>query len=180
MSIVTKTGDQGTTELMFGRRVMKCHPRVEACGATDELNAALGLARAVAPDDLARDRLLPVQKDLLVLMGELAVTTEDLDRYVREGYPRLTPEMTHRLEQWISQIEDGGRLPRDWAVPGNNPLSASLDVARTACRRAERRVCALHQESQLPNGEIIIYLNRLSDLLWLLARRADPTHGGNP
>ena len=86
MSIVTKTGDAGTTALMFGRRVPKSHPRVEACGAVDELNAALGLARATAADDFVAGHLPAIQKDLIVLMGELGVLPEDLPRYVRDGY----------------------------------------------------------------------------------------------
>src|SRR5436853_2435323 len=87
MSIVTKTGDKGTTGLMYNRRVSKCHPRVEAYGSVDELNAALGLARATASHDFIKDRLLTIQNDLVVLMGELATAAEDLPRYARDGYP---------------------------------------------------------------------------------------------
>lgn len=173
MSIVTKAGDQGMTALMYGHRVAKCHPRIEACGALDELNSALGLARAAARDDFVRDRVLPIQKELVVLMGELGVLTEDLQRYVKDGHSLVTPEMTARLEKWIRELEAGNVLVRDWATPGANLHSAALDLARTVCRRAERRVCALQQEGQLGNAQIIIHLNRLSDLLWLLARRAE-------
>jgi cob(I)alamin adenosyltransferase len=173
MSIVTKTGDKGTTGLMYGRRVMKCHPRIEACGAVDELNAALGLARAGAGDESVRDQVIAVQKDLVVLMGELAVPTEDLQRYVKDGYSLVTPEMTAWLETEIGAIEAGTTLISGWAAPGANLEAAALDAARTVCRRAERRVCALQQEGELRNGEVIIYLNRLADLLWLMARRAE-------
>jgi len=170
MSIVTKTGDKGTTALMFGRRVPKSHPRVEAYGAVDELNAALGLARATAEPDFVRDHLLPIQKDLVILMGELAVATEDLPRYVKSGYSPVTVKMTSRLEKMVRKIEAGKVSFKCWATPGHSVHSAALDVARTICRRAERRVCALQEAGDLSNGEIIVYLNRLADLLWLFAR----------
>ena len=170
MSIVTKTGDDGTTGLMFNRRAPKTHPRVDACGAIDELNAALGLARATAEHAFVRDHLLLIQKDLVNLMGELATAVEDLPRYVKDGYTLVTPPMTHKLDALVKEIEVQKISFRGWATPGDTLNSAALDVARTVCRRAERRVCALHEADQLHNGEIIIYLNRLADLLWLFAR----------
>jgi cob(I)alamin adenosyltransferase len=173
VSIVTKTGDKGTTALMYGRRVMKYHPRVEACGAVDELNSALGLARAAAGHDSLRDPLLFIQKDLVILMGELAVAAEDLQRYARDGHSLVAPEMTVKLEKLIYEIEAGTVSFKGWATPGANRDSAALDLARTVCRRAERCVCRLQETGELQNTEIIIYLNRLSDLLWLLARRAE-------
>lgn len=169
MSIVTKTGDSGTTSLMYGRRVPKTHPRVEAFGAVDELNAALGLARATAIEDFVRDNLLRIQKELVVLMGELATAPEDLPRYLKDGFVQLAADKTAKLEEVINQIEP--KIPlKDWAMPGDTLLGAALDSARVACRRAERRACALQESGQLGNGEIVVYLNRLSDLLWLLAR----------
>ena len=173
MSIVTKTGDLGATGLMFNRRVSKCHPRVEAYGSVDELNAALGLARAAAQHDFTRDNLLAIQKDLVILMGELATGVEDLPRYVEEGYSLVTAELTVRLEKLVGEIEAQQITHRGWATPGASLHSAALDVARTTCRRAERRVCALHEAKQLHNPEILVYLNRLSDLLWLFARWAE-------
>jgi cob(I)alamin adenosyltransferase len=170
MSIVTKTGDQGTTLLMYKRRVSKCHPRVEAYGAVDELNAAVGLARATTGHEFVRENLLRIQQDLVVLMGELATAVEDLPRYVKDGYSRVTSDITGRLERVIQEIESASVSPKGWAIPGANSASAALDVARTGCRRAERRVCVLQEARQLQNAEIIAYLNRLSDLLWLLAR----------
>src|ERR1035438_4032489 len=98
MSIATKTGDDGTTALMYGRRVPKNHPRVEACGTVDELNAALGLARATAEHDFVRGNLLAIQKDLIVLMGELCVQPEDLPRYVKDGHSLVPPAMTATLD----------------------------------------------------------------------------------
>ena len=178
MSIVTKTGDQGTTALMYNRRVSKCHPRVEAYGAVDELNAALGLARASAEQSFVRDHLLAIQKDLVGLMGELATAPEDLPRYLKDGYSHVTPDMTARLEALVKTIEAREIRFQGWATPGGSTASAALDVARTVCRRAERRVCALQESSQLGNSEIIIYLNRLSDSLWLLARWTEAGTGG--
>jgi cob(I)alamin adenosyltransferase len=170
VSIVTKTGDKGTTALMYGRRVSKCHPRVEAYGCVDELNAALGLARSTTEHDFVRDNLLLVQRNLVILMGELATAVEDLPRYVKDGYTLVTSQMTHKLDALVKEIETEKVSFKGWATPGANPSSATLDVARTVCRRAERRVCALQEADQLQNAEIVIYLNRLADLLWLFAR----------
>jgi cob(I)alamin adenosyltransferase len=169
MSIATKTGDGGDTGLMYNRRVSKCHPRVEAYGAVDELNAALGLARASA----ANSRLEGIQKDLVILMGELATQAEDLPRYAKDGFSVVTGELTAKLDLIVGEIEAQKVSFKDWATPGANLAAATLDVARTACRRAERRVCALHEAGQLHNMEIIVYLNRLSDALWLMARAAE-------
>src|SRR6266567_8262008 len=141
MSIVTKTGDSGATALMYNRRVSKCHPRVEAYGAVDELNAALGLARASATDDFIRHPLLSIQKDLVVLMGELATAVEDLPRYVKDGYSLVTTDMTAKLEVVVKDIEAQKITYKGWATPGATLNSAALDVARTTCRRAERLVC---------------------------------------
>jgi cob(I)alamin adenosyltransferase len=174
MSIVTKTGDAGQTALMYNRRVSKCHPRVEAYGTVDELTAALGVARAHAPLAATAERLHRIQQDLVALMGELATGAEDLDRYVKDGYPKLGSDQTAKLDQWVIHLESHNIPFRGWAIPGANIPAATLDMARTVCRRAERRVCALQEQNQLHNAEIIVYLNRLSDLLWLLARHAEP------
>lgn len=177
MSIATKTGDNGTTALMYGRRVAKNHPRVEAYGTVDELNAALGLARATAEHDFVRENLLAVQKDLIVLMGELCVQPEDLHRYVADGHLLVTADMTAKLDALVKEIEAQKISFHGWATPGATQNSAALDVARTVCRRAERRVCALREAGELKNAEIIIYLNRLSDLLWLFARWVETQAG---
>ena len=170
VSIATKTGDDGTTALIYGRRVPKTHPRVEAYGALDELNAALGVARASAEHDFVRGNLLVIQKDLIVLMGEVGVAAEDLPRYIKDGYSVVTPEMTAKLDALVREIEAQNINFKGWATPGATTASAALDVARTICRRAERRVCGLKETGELKNAEIVIYLNRLSDLLWLFAR----------
>jgi len=177
MSIATKTGDDGTTALMYGRRVPKTHPRIEACGAVDELNAALGLARASAKPDFVRDNLLAIQKDLVVLMGEIGVATEDLPRYIKDGHAVVTPEMTAKLDALVRELEAKKINVKGWATPGEEMNAAMLDAARTVCRRAERRVCALKESGELPNAEIVVYLNRLGDLLWLFARWEETRSG---
>ncbi len=173
MSIVTRTGDAGTTGLMYNRRVSKAHPRVEAYGSVDELNAALGMARAQSAGGFLQECLLPIQQDLVIAMGELATGVDDLDRYVADGFKLVTAEMTAALDARVRQLESQNLTFKGWATPGANPAAAALDVARTTARRAERRVVALHEAGQLRNPEIIIFLNRLSDLLWLMARWAE-------
>ena len=177
MSIATRTGDDGTTALMYGRRVPKTHPRVEANGALDELNAALGVARASASDEWLRGELLATQKELIDVMGELAIAPEDLKRYENDGFKRVTPAMTTRLDKLVKNLEAQKITFKGWATPGATPLAAALDVARTACRRAERRVCALRENGEPFNAEILVFLNRLSDVLWLMARWVETNAG---
>ena len=116
MSIATKNGDDGTTALMYDRRVPKTHPRIEACGAVDELNAALGVAHASAKHDFVRNNLLLIQKDLIILMGELCVQPEDLPRYVKDGYLLVTPAMTATLDALVGEIEEQNVSSRGWAT----------------------------------------------------------------
>jgi len=170
MSIATKTGDNGTTALMYNRRVPKTHPRIEACGAIDELNAAVGVARAAAKEDYVRNQLLPVQQDLVAVMGELATLPEDLPRYAKDGFARMTPDLVGKLDETVAFVESQKISFKGWATPGSNVSSAALDMARTICRRAERRVCDLQEKGEMQNPAIMVYLNRLSDALWLLAR----------
>ena len=169
MSIATKTGDAGDTSLMYGRRVPKTDARVDAYGCVDELNSALGLVRATAAAPLA-EQILSIQKELVTVMGELATAPQDLARYQKDGFALTTAAMVDRLTAAIDDLEKDKTLyGKGWAMPGNTPLAATLDMARTVCRRAERRVAAL-DVSEHSNAEILRYLNRLSDLCWLLAR----------
>jgi cob(I)alamin adenosyltransferase len=174
MSIATKTGDEGETSLMYGRRVPKTDQRVDAYGCVDELNSALGLARASASDAFLAEQILAVQKELVVVMGELATAGEDLDRYTKDGFQLTNAAMTSRLTAAVDDLEKNklGKF-KDWSVPGRNMPSATLELARTVCRRAERRVAALMEADGKFNREILRYLNRLSDLCWLLARYAE-------
>ena len=170
MSISTKRGDDGGTDLMLGRRVSKADQRVAAYGAVDELNAALGLARVADCSEATSADLLPrVQKDLVVLMGELATHPDDLPRYLESGFTQVGEAMVDVLSDEVDRIERDFEITfKGWAMPGDAGRSgaAQLDLARTICRRAEREVVVLAAE----NVEIVRYLNRLSDLLWLLAR----------
>src|SRR5437868_12161862 len=167
MSIVTKTGDEGETSLMYGRRLPKNNPRSEAYGAVDELTAALGLARASCGDKFVTEQIFAVQKDLINIMGELSTLPEDRERYAKDGFQIVNATMVDRIGAVIVDLEkDKSLYPKDWVSPGNDSASAALDLARTICRRAERHVAGLGD----PNPEILRYLNRLSDLCWILGR----------
>jgi cob(I)alamin adenosyltransferase len=174
MSIVTKTGDKGETSLMYGHRVSKGDPRVDAYGCIDELTAALGLARSVSTDKFISDEILAVQKDLIVVMGELATAQNDRERYVKDGFQLTTAAMVDRVTAVIVDLEkDESLYPKDWVIPGATSVSAALDFARATCRRAERHIAAVSINELDFNVEILRYLNRVSDLCWILARYAE-------
>ena len=159
---------------MYGRRVPKTHPRVEAYGCVDELTAALGIVRSSCSDASLSEQILTVQKDLIVVMGELATDSQDRERYIQDGFQVTSPEMVDHLTDATAELEkDKSLYPKDWVIPGNTPLSAALDIARTTCRRAERRVAGIMGTEKDFNPEIVRYLNRLSDLCWLLARSVE-------
>lgn len=164
---------------MYGRRLPKNDQRVEAYGTVDELNAALGLVRATAKTELIQRTVLAVQKELVVLMGELAVADADRERYQHDGYELVTGVMVDRLTAIVDDLEQNHHLSfKHWATPGNTLDAAGLDLARTVCRRAERRLVSVAQSLKYVNSESIRYLNRLSDVLWLLARYAESGTGG--
>jgi cob(I)alamin adenosyltransferase len=174
MSIVTKTGDKGETSLMYGHRVSKSDPRVDAYGCVDELTAALGLARSVSTDKFVSDEIFAVQKDLIVVMGELATAPSDRERYVKDGFQLTTSAMVDRVTALIVDLEkDESLYPKDWVIPGATPVSAALDFARATCRRAERHIAEVSINESDFDVEILRYLNRLSDLCWILARYAE-------
>jgi cob(I)alamin adenosyltransferase len=171
MSIATKTGDLGETSLMYGRRVPKSDARVDAYGCVDELNAALGLARVTASDPFVAEQIYLVQKELILVMGELATSPEDLPRYAKDGFSLTSAAMVDRVTGLIDELEKDKLLHfKDWAIPGSTLAAATLDLARTTCRRAERRVATMAQDTPEFNKEILRYLNRLSDFCWLLER----------
>jgi cob(I)alamin adenosyltransferase len=179
MSIATKTGDDGETSLMYGRRVSKTNGRVDAYGSVDELNSALGLARASASDGFLKEQIFAIQKELVIVMGELATAGEDLERYTKDGFKLTRAEMTERLTGVVDDLEKNrlGKF-KGWSTPGETMDAAALDLARTTCRRAERRVAALMSADPKFNREILRYLNRLSDVCWLLARYAEQAQSG--
>ncbi|MEO5958724.1 MAG: cob(I)yrinic acid a,c-diamide adenosyltransferase [Opitutaceae bacterium] len=176
-SIATRTGDDGTTSLLYGQRVPKDHPQIEAVGAFDELNAALGTVKADlgtdARDPSVRDLLTAVQKNLVALMGELACAEADATRYAESKFEKLSAPSLRPLDDAIAALEAQGLRFDGWATPGANARSAALDVARTAARRAERRLTTLPAHGRSVRPELRQFVNRLSDLLWLLARAAE-------
>ena len=175
MKIYTKTGDAGHTGLFGGGRVEKDHPRVEAYGVVDELNAFIGLARSIEMMPRIDEVLVPIQRDLFSIGALLATPDHDKMREQLQK-ARIDDERIAELERAIDDCERELEPLRSFIVPGGTPKSSALHVARTACRRAERRVVALNREVGLPELAII-YLNRLSDLLFMLARVANHRAG---
>jgi cob(I)alamin adenosyltransferase len=173
VKIYTRKGDDGTTGLWYGGRVPKYAGRPEAYGSIDEAASALGLARAGAERDgeLYTD-ILRLQNELFIAGAELATAPEAAGR-LEEGVSKVTQEMVERLESDIDRYMDRVDLPPKFTIPGGTELSARLDVARAAVRRAERRVAALDDEGDLADATVLRYLNRLSDALFAMARFAD-------
>jgi cob(I)alamin adenosyltransferase len=175
MKIYTKTGDTGDTGLFGGGRVGKDHPRVEAYGDVDELNATLGLVRALEPMPRIDEVIVPVQRDLFSIGALLATPDRDKMRASLEK-ARIDDDRIRELEMAIDQCEAELDPLRSFIVPGGTAKAASLHVARTICRRAERRVVALRHSEEIPEI-VVIFLNRLSDLLFMLARVANRRAG---
>lgn len=167
--IYTKTGDDGTTGLLYGGRISKSDLAAEAYGTVDEAVADLGLARAHAADPEAGRIVLEIQRDLFVVGADLA-TNPDQRSKLKPGVSLVTAEMVERLEPLIDDLVERYPLPDHFIVPGANPPSAALDAARSTVRRAERRAVALRESGREVNPEAVRYLNRLSDLLFVLAR----------
>ncbi len=174
MSIVTKVGDQGNTRLMFNREVPKEDPRVDAYGAVDELSTAMGMLRGkteTAPD--LKERILTVQKQLIGLMGEVSTPPELMAKYKESGYQCIKEEDLLFIETRIQALEAQLGPFTTWSLPGDTELGSLADWARAICRRAERSLCALHHTAPIENPLIMVYLNRMSDWLWLEARALD-------
>ncbi len=178
MRIYTKKGDDGTTGLLYGGRVRKDSPRIEINGAVDESQAALGVARAQSgPGSELDELLIALERDLYVLMAEVATAEENRSKLVG-GKSLVTPEMVAALETHIDDLAQRFEMPGEFVIPGQNPIAASLDVARTVVRRAERLAVA----EAVEGSEVGRYLNRLSDLLWTMARwmEGDDHMGARP
>ena len=171
MKIYTRKGDDGTTGLYGGGRVPKDSAAPEAYGTVDEAQAALGLARAAAAKVSELDEILVhLERDLWVLMAELATEPENAHKLV-DGATRVTPEMVAALEARIDELTARFEQPTEFVVPGETEVAARLDVARTVIRRAERRAMAVAADG----SQVVPYLNRLSDLVWTLARWSEGT-----
>ena len=176
MKIYTKTGDKGDTGLFGGGRVPKNHPRVEAYGDVDELNATLGMVRAVEAMPRIDEVLVPVQRDLFAIGALLATPDRDkMHQHLEKA--RIDDARVAQLERAIDDGDAELEPLRSFIVPGGTRKAAMLHVARTVCRRAERRVVELATETEIP-PVVVIYLNRLSDLLFTLARVANKRGGG--
>jgi cob(I)alamin adenosyltransferase len=172
LRIYTGTGDDGTTGLLYGGRVGKDDPIMEINGTVDEAQAAMGLARAEAVPDSELDQMLTVlERELYVLMAEVA-TDPDNHGKLKPGQTLVTKEMVESLEGRIDALKDRYDMPAEFVVPGANRGSAALDLARTVVRRAER----LWVSEQIEGSEVGRYLNRLSDLLWAMARWVEGDH----
>ncbi len=170
MSIVTGTGDEGETGLLFNRRIPKDDPRIEVLGTVDELCATLGLALALGVSPSLQNQLLQIQNSLVHLMGALAVHPQDRKIAPDLAFPNALSEEIAALEQWIHHLEQGAKpFLRSWKRPSRRPGAAALDLARTVCRRGERRIVSLRRQDPGLSSLFQIYLNRLSDFLWLAA-----------
>ncbi len=169
MSIATKRGDDGTTALLFNKRVPKTHARVMTYGRIDELSSALGLCRAHSDQASSKELLLTIQKQLVNFMGELATEDADQARYHETyGEHAITSEMVEVFSVLVNEKEKDIQF-KGWTYSGETIADAFFDSARTTCRRAERGVVALKESGATVRPELIHYLNRLADLLWLLS-----------
>jgi cob(I)alamin adenosyltransferase len=164
--VTTGTGDTGYTGLLGAERVAKYDPRPDTFGTVDEVTSALGMARAMTRDPQVKKIIYDVQNELYYLMAELATTPEN---YEKMGF-RMTAEHVHRLEQVEESLKQEVEIPNKFIVPGDSPDGAALDLARTIIRRAERMAVKLLHDGVIENGEVVRYLNRLSDLVFILAR----------
>lgn len=168
--IYTKTGDDGSTGLLYGGRISKADPAAEAYGSVDEAVAALGLARSLSRDPGVAPTILRLQRELFVVGAELASNPSERAR-LQPGVSLVTPGMVDDLERLIDHNVSLRPLPREFIVPGASPASAAIDVSRTLVRRAERRSVEMREADRVVGPDLLRYLNRLSDLLFVLARR---------
>jgi cob(I)alamin adenosyltransferase len=173
--VTTGTGDSGYTSLLGDQRVPKYHPVPEAFGAVDEATSALGMARAATDDDRVVETILRMQQDLYVLMAELATPPE---HQAAVGV-RVTPAHVAWLDGLEERLKQEVEIPNKFIIPGDTVVGATLDLARTIIRRAERRVARLTHENVVANPDILRYLNRLSDAVFILARYVEAKAGGS-
>jgi len=162
----SKKGDKGFTSLLGGQRVPKSGPRPEAYGTLDEASSALGLARASARKPKTKEIILGIQKELLLLGAELATAPEDAPKYAYQ----ITAQHVERLEQWIHDLQEEVSVKNEFIYPGETVAGAAIDLGRTIVRRAERKAVGLVQQKIIRNLEVLRFLNRLADLLFVLAR----------
>jgi cob(I)alamin adenosyltransferase len=176
MRIYTKKGDDGTTGLLYGGRVPKDDVRTEVYGTLDEAVSALGVARSVGLVDRVETIVVRLQREMFLVGAQLA-TSEDNQTKLQEGVSKVSPEMTTRAEQDIDGLIAEHPLPEEFILPGETGGSAGLDLGRSIIRRAERQAVAMARAGVLPDEEILRYLNRVSDLLFTLARYEEAERG---
>ncbi len=174
MSIATKRGDGGQTNLPGGVRVSKSNARVECYGTIDELISQMGFARAITENRAVHDLVKEIQRELFKVGSAIGTAPG-----ARKPAPDITQEMVDALEAHVHRIEAIPGILGDWSLPGETADSAAMDVARTICRRTERLAVALSEAGELQNPTILAYLNRLSDLLWLFGRQLELAAGVN-
>ena len=162
----SKKGDRGFTSLLGGQRIPKSGPRPETYGTLDEASSALGIARASATRPKTKEIILSIQKDLLVLGAELATAPEDSEKYSH----RILTDHVERLEKLIEELQKDFVVGKEFIIPGETVASAAIDLGRTIVRRAERKAVRLLQEKIIMNVEVLRFLNRLADVLFILAR----------
>jgi cob(I)alamin adenosyltransferase len=165
--VTTRTGDDGYTSLLGSGRVPKYHRRPEAYGTIDEATSAIGLARAHTHDPVSNDRLHALQKDLYLLMAELATSPEN---YEKVDW-KITSDHVARLDLLGEELKQQVEIGKEFIIPGATVIGAALDLARTIVRRAERQIVRLYHEGDITNADVLRYLNRLSDVLFILARQ---------
>ena len=174
MSIATKRGDGGQTSLPGGVRVSKTDARVECYGTIDELISTIGFARSITADEEMKTLAKEIQRELFRVGSAIGTHPES-----RKPAPDITEEHVDALTAHVHRLEAEPGILNDWSIPGELPDSAAFDVARTVCRRVERLTVALHQSGEMQNAQILAYLNRLSDLLWLIGRALECRAGAN-
>jgi len=170
--VYTKFGDLGETSLLYGGRISKNDLHTEAYGITDEAVSAMGLARATTDDPMVKDVLRDLQRELFTIAAELATEPDKYELFQQHFQP-VTQEMVTNLETIIDGLEEDVEMPKVFILPGGSPSSAAIDLARCIIRTAERRVVALREAGKLTNDLIITYLNRIGDLLFVVARYQD-------
>jgi cob(I)alamin adenosyltransferase len=172
VSIVTRHGDGGETSLLYGGRVPKDDLHTEAYGALDEAISALGLARSLCAGSDRAARILELQRDLFTVGAELATAAADRAK-LQKHFATVSPAMVDALDAQVAALEAVVALPKGFVIPGGDPVAAAIDLGRTFVRRAERRAVTLRRAGGLANDEVLRYLNRCSDLLFMLAREAE-------
>ncbi|MCZ6615442.1 MAG: cob(I)yrinic acid a,c-diamide adenosyltransferase [Chloroflexi bacterium] len=174
VKIYTKRGDQGETGLLYGGRVSKTDPRCEAYGTIDEAVSALGLARSLSANPRVKKAIRQLQRELFTVGAELATAADEYET-LKKHFAIVTPEMVEWMENLLDDMEEEVKLPRAFIIPGASAASSAIDVARSTLRRAERRTVELKELGLLVNDEVLRYLNRAADLLFMLARYEDRT-----